>query len=313
MVAAQAPSAPPAGSAVADAPAVPAGTTPSVPAGTGLAPDPVPDPAPTPTPAPAPPLDLLRFHSDDNPLDTGTDRWLKEGLAAALPDLRMTALFEARPDLFRSTEHLVVCTRADGRPVAALGASWASTAAAERFLHIGIQFVDRDLRGGAAFSSSWLALLEQVVATAEFPRINVLRTYNPVAYCAMRAYGQLPGAVLYPDPRREQRDARLGELASRVADAVAPGAPFDRRCGRISGIGVPTDLYRARPTCDDPAVNDYFRRHTRPGDRILCMVHIRSSETVTTILDGFTRRLGRSRGSGDPSTSTSAASAVPAT
>ncbi|MBE3205682.1 hypothetical protein [Parafrankia irregularis] len=278
---------------MADAPAVPAGTTPSVPAGTGL--------------------DLLRFHADDNPIDTETDRWLKDGLAAALPDLRMPALFEARPDLFRSTEHLVVCTRADGRPVAALGASWASTAAAERVLHIGIQFVDRDLRGGSAFSSSWLALLTQVVATAEFPRINVLRTYNPVAYCAMRAYGQLPGAVLYPDPRRDQRDARLGELASRVAAAVAPDAPFDRRSGRISGIGVPTDLYRARPTCDDPAVNDYFRRHTRPGDRILCMVHIRSSETATAILDGFNRRLAaadRSRGSGDPFTSTSVTSVI---
>ncbi|WP_239333226.1 hypothetical protein [Frankia sp. CiP3] len=249
---------------------------------------------------------LLRFSAGRNPLDPAADAWLKAGLATALPDLRMDALFAARPELFRSAEHLVVCLDASadtsagaglddrgaggGRPVAVLGASWASTADGERFLHIGVQFVARDLRGGAAFSASWLALLDDVVSTTEFPRISVLRTYNPVAYCAMRAYGRLPGAALYPDPRRERRDARISELAARVARAVAPGAPFDRRSGRLAGIGVPTDLYRTRPTSDDDLVNTHFARHTRPGDRILCMVHVRSEQTIQAILDGFSQR-----------------------
>ncbi|MEX5709345.1 hypothetical protein AB1484_13775 [Parafrankia sp. FMc6] len=253
---------------------------------------------------------LLRFSAGRNPLNPAADAWLKAGLATALPDLRMDALFAARPDLFRSAQYLVVCldtgdgsgdADADGseiedrgpgggRPVGVLGASWASTADGERFLHIGVQFVARDLRGGTAFSASWLALLDDVVGTAEFPRITVLRTYNPVAYCAMRAYGRLPGAVLYPDPQRERRDARIGELASRVAKTLAPGAQFDRRSGRLTGIGVPPDLYRIRPTSDDDLVNAHFARHTRPGDRILCMVHVRSEQTIQAILDGFGRR-----------------------
>ncbi|SNQ46510.1 conserved hypothetical protein [Frankia canadensis] len=261
------------------------------------------DPAPTGSvPAPIGADDgLLRFSAGRNPLGPAADAWLKAGLARALPDLRMDALFAARPDLFRSAEHLVVCLDTgdgdatgsgdgSGRPVGVLGASWASTADGERFLHIGVQFVARDLRGGAAFSASWLALLDDVVSRAEFPRISVLRTYNPVAYCAMRAYGRLPGAVLYPDPQRERRDARIGDLASRVARALAPGARFDRRSGRLAGIGVPADLYRTRPTSDDDLVNAHFARHTRPGDRILCMVHVRSEQTIQAILDGFSRR-----------------------
>ncbi|CAO5149949.1 N-acetyltransferase domain-containing protein [Frankia sp. AiPs1] len=235
---------------------------------------------------------IVRFARDECPLSPAEDRWLRTGLASALPDLRMNALFDIRPGLLRESQHLVVgVERASGTPVSALGASWATTASGRPFLHIGIQFVAAELRGGQAFATSWLALLEEVAATGGFPYLAALRTYNPVAYCAMRAYGRLPGAAMYPaigtasgDP-----DAQVVALAGEIAAALAPGAPFDPASGGIAGIGVPRDLYRVRPQGDDAEVNAHFERHAEPGDRILCMVRI-PEETVDAIMANFTRR-----------------------
>ncbi|WP_391531044.1 hypothetical protein, partial [Candidatus Frankia nodulisporulans] len=143
---------------------------------------------------------VVRFSRDTDPLSEAEHHWLRAGLTAALPDLRMDALFEARPDLLREAQHLVVGVERDsGAPVSALGASWAATASGQPFLHIGIQFVGARLRGGQVFATSWLALLEEVIVTGGFPYLAALRTYNPVAYCAMRSYGELPGAALYPE------------------------------------------------------------------------------------------------------------------
>ncbi|KJE21618.1 hypothetical protein FF36_04075 [Frankia torreyi] len=237
---------------------------------------------------------VVRF-SGDCELSPSEDRWLQEGLAAALPDLRMAELFAARPELFREADHLIVgVDRASGQPVSALGASWTATAAGERFLHIGVQFVDARVRRGPVFSTSWLALLEDVVAAGGFPLLSALRTYNPVAYCAMRAYGRLPGAVMYPEVGPVDQDPDVTRLAGEIAATLAPGAPFDPASGRIAGIGVPRGLYRGRPRCDDAAVNEHFERHTVPGDRILCVVHIRETATVDAIVDNFVRRTTRS-------------------
>ncbi|WP_391530308.1 hypothetical protein, partial [Candidatus Frankia nodulisporulans] len=78
-------------------------------------------------------------------------------------------------------------------------------------------------------------------------------------------------------------------LAREIAAALAPHAPFAASSGRLTGIGVPRDLYRTRPRCDDARVNAHFERHTEPGDRILCVVRI-PAETVEAILANFVRR-----------------------
>lgn len=236
------------------------------------------------------PYTVVRF-SQDCELGLAEDRWLQEGLVAALPDLRMAELFAAGPGLLREAEHLVVgVDRASGQPVSALGASWTATAAGRRFLHIGAQFVSARLRRGPVFSTSWLALLEDAVVTGGFPVLSALRTYNPVAYCAMRAYGRLPGAVMYPEVGPAGQDPDVTRLAGEIAASLAPAAPFDPDSGRLAGIGVPRGLYRGRPRCDDAAVNEHFERHTVPGDRILCVVHIRATATVDAIVENFLRR-----------------------
>ncbi|MCM3883287.1 hypothetical protein [Frankia sp. R82] len=254
---------------------------------------------------------VLRFSRDEVPLGPAEERWLRDGLIDALPDLRMSALFDARPGLLREAQHLVIGVERDsGAPVSALGASWATTASGRPFLHIGIQFVGARLRGGDVFATSWLALLEEVIATGGFPYLAALRTYNPVAFCAMRAYGQLPGAALYPststtpggDDGPGGRDAQVAALAGEIATALAPDAPFDPASGRIAGIGVPTDLYRTRPRCDDGDVNAHFAQHTEPGDRILCVVHIPAA-TVDAIMANFVRRTDQNHRSARTSTS----------
>lgn len=235
---------------------------------------------------------IERFRAG-RPVDASTDRWLKEGLGTAMPEMRMADLFAARPGLFREAENLVVAVDVGGQPLAALGSRWAVTGDGLRFLHIGVQFVSRPHRGGSVFSASWAVLLADLLADGQFPNIAALRTYNPVAYCAMRDYGRLPGAVMFPEMGEAVADPVVARLAGTVAETLAPGADYEPRTGRIRGIGVPTDLYVAEPTCADPGVNRYFARHTRPGDRILCLVHVRSRHTEAAIVAAFDHRRRR--------------------
>jgi hypothetical protein len=244
----------------------------------------------------APATGLLRY-SAARPLDAGTDRWLKSGLARALPDLSLDTLFRLRPGLFVETDDLVVAVDGpSGEPVAALGSRWVRTPTGARVLHIGVQFVAQRRRGDTLFGRSWWALLEQVVAGGHFPRISALKTYNPVAYCAMRAYGRLPGAVLFPDLQARRQDERLARLAADVAGVLAPRHRYEPGSGVIRGVGVPRDLYRTRPASDDPEVNGYFGRVTRPGDRVLCVLHVRDPATEAAILELFGRSGGGSPG-----------------
>lgn len=217
------------------------------------------------------------------------DAWLKAGLTAGLPELRMSELFACRPDIFQTSEFLVIATDAAGRaPLAVLGACWQSTLSGVRFLHIGVQFVVTAARGSEVFRRSWRELLGAVGASGEFPTISALKTFNPVAYCAMRAYGRLPGAVMYPELEREP-DLATVRLAQQIAQALAPNHAFDPGTGVISDIGLPRDLYRSRPTCEDAAVDDHFRRHLSPGDRLLSVVHVRERRTAADIQQRFGR------------------------
>lgn len=253
----------------------------------GPAPCAVPATAATP---PGPPDRLHRF-SADRPLTAADDSWLKRGLARALPDLDLAELFRIRPGLFRETDDLVVAADGGtGDAVAALGSRWVHTGGGVAVLHIGVQFVAQRRRGDTLFGRSWYALLEQVVPSAGFPWVSALKTYNPVAYCAMRAYGRLAGAVLFPDVQARRQDEPLRRLAAEVAGVLAPDHPYDPESGVISRIGVPHDLYRTQPTCADDQVGAYFRRVTRPGDRVLCVLHVRDPAVPAAILQLFGRR-----------------------
>lgn len=243
----------------------------------------------------SPVVDRVRIErwSGTRPLTEEQDRWLKRGMVEVMPDLRMDELVRLRPALFREPEHLVVARDAEADvPLAVLGSSWQFTAAGERFLHIGVQFVAARLRGGDTFRLSWLEHMAAVLASGHFPSWSALKTFNPVAYCAMRDYGRLPGAVMYPEVQMDSpgRDAALDSVAQCIAGALAPAHAFDPAVGVIRGIGVPRDLYRERPHCRDEQVNAHFAEHVAVGDRQLCIVHVRSKETEAAIMAHFAGR-----------------------
>ncbi len=223
-----------------------------------------------------------------NALDDERDAWLKNGLISGMPSLRMAELFACRAQLFRDVDFLVVAVHTvDDVPLAVLGARWHTTAAGLAFLHIGVQFVAESAQGGDVFRLSWRELLAAVVESGRFPTLTALKTFNPIAYCAMRAYGRLPGAVMYPEIERAARDSAIDAIAKQVAWDLAPNHVFDAVTGAIKGIGTPQDLYHERPTCDDESVNDYFATHLEPGDRLLSLVQIRDPRTQYAIQRQF--------------------------
>ncbi|MFL6130530.1 MAG: hypothetical protein ACJ73E_15890 [Mycobacteriales bacterium] len=237
-------------------------------------------------------VDRVRIErwSGTRPLTEEQDRWLKDGMTEVMPDLRMRELLELRPDLFREPEHLVVARDADADvPLAVLGSSWLRTGVGDRFLHIGVQFVAARSRGGDIFRRSWVEHMAAVVAGGHFPVWSALKTFNPVAYCAMRDYGRLPGAVMYPEVQMGSvgRDAELDTVARRIAGTLAPRHRFDPEVGVIRDIGVPRDLYRERPRCRDERVDAHFAEHVAAGDRQLCVVHVRSKRTEDAIMAHF--------------------------
>jgi hypothetical protein len=221
-------------------------------------------------------------------LDEVRDGWLKAGLVAGLPGLRMAELFRRRPRIFHEYEYLVVAVAAGDRvPLAVLAARWQHTSEGLRFLHIGAQFVVDAARGSDVFRQSWRELLAAVCDSGQFPTVSVLKTFNPIAYCAMRAYGRLPGTAMYPDVARPDVDPVLAGMAHEIAQQLAPDHSFDALTGVIRGVGVPADLYRERPSCEDADVNAYFLRHLLPSDRLLTFVLVRTSGTTREIQHRF--------------------------
>ena len=205
-------------------------------------------------------------------------------LADALPDLRIRALFEARPDLLSAAEHVIVAVDGADRAVGLLAASSVQLPGGVAVLQAMVQFVGVNQRGGRVLRESWTRLLGDVTAERGFPDVVALKTFNPVAYCAMRALGR--SEQVYPALAGPQEPG-MRLLATRVAAAVAAGYPFEPDTGVIRGSGRPTDLYLRRPESSDPEADRHFAAHTRPGDRVLCLVRFGGADAAQQIHAGL--------------------------
>lgn len=216
--------------------------------------------------------------------------WLTDGLTAALPGLKMRELFARRIDMFSEADLITVAVaEPGGGPVGALSSRWVTLASGERFLHVMTQFVGDRYRHRAVFAPSWAAHLARMGAGPEgFPAVTVLKTYNPLVFCSLRTLSRIEDVRCYPSVAGTG-DPRVAGLAGRIADAIAPGHPFDPATGVIRGIGVPRDLYAALPNSSDPLVNRYFAERTRPGDRVLCMLLVPTRQAAQTVLRVFSR------------------------
>lgn len=222
-------------------------------------------------------------------LTADREQWLVDSLIAALPDLKMAQLFACRRDMFHDADLITVAVD-DGRAVGVLTSAWATLPSGARFLHVLTQFVGERYQAGRthAFRLSWGDHLRSLVhGPADFPRLFVLKTYNPVAYCAMRAFTRIPGVTIYPDPNATVQAARAQELAAQVAAQVAVAVPFDAATGVLHGAGQPADLYPDLPSSSHQEVNRYFSAVTQPGDRVLTLLEVPSDAQAAAILSAF--------------------------
>jgi len=223
-------------------------------------------------------------------LTASRERWLVDGLVDALPRLRMRELFALRMEMFREADLITVAVaQPSGAAVGALSSRWLTLDGGERFLHVTTQFVGDGYQHGAVFRPSWSAHLTAVSAGRwGFPPISVLKTYNPVVFCAMRSLSRIPGVGFYPSLDGTAPPA-VARLAVRIANAISAGHPFDPATGVISDVGVPPDLYPALPRSTDWVVNRHFARTTRPGDRVLCMLTVPAT-AVPMVMRSFAPR-----------------------
>lgn len=215
---------------------------------------------------------------------------LFDGLADALPNLRMRELFRLRGNLFREVDLITVAeSEKDGEVVGVLASQWSELDDGVRFLHVTSQFVGDHWRQAGVFRASWSAHLRELSLGLGFPPIIALKTYNPVVFCAMRTLGRFTDVSFYPTITGAPADPGSTELACRIAEEISPRHPFDPVTGVISGIGVPRDLYPALPRSSDAGVNAFFARATKPGDRVLCLLNVPTRRAVQTVMRLFDR------------------------
>lgn len=235
------------------------------------------------------PLEIKNLAPSRDGLTPDDEEWITDGLTAALPGLKMGTLFTLRRDMFREADLITLVTEsAGGTVVGALSSRWCAYPSGGKFLHIMTQFVAERYQGSAAFASSWGGHLTRLFSDwGEFPGLFVLKTYNPIAYCAMRAFTRCPGVTFYPDVKAERQDASTMATAAEVASAISPGHSFIPETGIIRGAGEPADLYPALPVSRNQRVNDYFAATAVPGDRMLCMLSVPTPEAAGMILGAF--------------------------
>ena len=221
-------------------------------------------------------------------LTTATEQWLVDGLITALPGLKMADLFAIRRDMFREADLVTVATAVPGgTAVGALASRWCALPSGDEFLHVLTQFVGERYQRGPVFRQSWGS---HFTALGSVPDVIALKTYNPIVYCAMRAFTRIPGVTLYPEitPGAGQ-DPVMARLAGQVASAVGNAHAFVPQTGVISGIGVPRDLYPELPRSSSREANDYFAATARPGDRVLCVLRVPDRRAGGFILSAFGR------------------------
>jgi|SRR5580658_624854 hypothetical protein len=215
--------------------------------------------------------------------------WLTSGLIRSLPSLRMAALFALRRDMFRDADLITAAVGHDGSAIGALSSRWTGGLSGdESFLHILTQFVGEDYQGSPVFRDCWGAHLAALARSERgVPGLFVLKTYNPIVFCAMRAFTFIPGVWMYPDIRLKTQQSAAAQLAAEVAAIVSPGCAFSPETAVIAGAGIPADLYPDLPPSADLAVNEYFAAATRPGDRVLCLFGAPTMATRRAILGAF--------------------------
>lgn len=199
-----------------------------------------------------------------------------QGLVESFPSLRIADFFRIKRAWFAELDHLFIAFRHDSQDVVGILASRWCRAAGVHFLQVSILLIAAPYQRTALIKHLWRYQIEKLVEPpGTFPTVIAYRTYNPVAFTALRAFARLPGVTLYPRIEGEQDVATMA-LAVQIAHGISPGLPFDPETGVIKGAGVPRDFYPTPPLTRRADVRRYFSRHLAPGDRLLCLLRFDS-------------------------------------
>lgn len=206
-----------------------------------------------------------------------------DGLTAAMPEFKLREYFHIRTDALRDADHIVTAWSASGAVAAILTAKRHTLEDGQPFLHIGMNLIAAPLRRTMLMKHLWRAHFERVASSGGVPHVLALRTYNPAAYVAMHTFSRVNGAAMYPVLEGRQ-PTHLQTLARAIASRIAAGRVFHADSGVVEQCGVPIDFYREMPESQKAVVNDYFRRHLRPGDRMLCILEVPTETGVARML-----------------------------
>ncbi|OAB55230.1 hypothetical protein AY600_14125 [Phormidium willei BDU 130791] len=205
--------------------------------------------------------------------------WVRDGLTAAFPDLRMGDYFGRNPDWFPRQDHLVLAAEAPRGPlVAVLASRWFVEADGFRFLHVTTQLIAARWRRSPMLRHMWSLHFDALrQGEAGFPRLLVLKTCNPSAFRSMAIFARIEDIDIYPRVDGTPQAPQAAALARRIAHCISPGHPFAPSTGVLSGVGVPPDFYPALPAgVRQEELERHFHDHLTPADRILCIADIRT-------------------------------------
>lgn len=122
--------------------------------------------------------------------------------------------------------------------------------------------------------------------SASFTDLLVIKTYNPISYCALRIFNAIPATGFYPIIGGRNVFGRVKERLRAAAAMLDPECVYDPETSVLKdcAYGVTEQFYVCRPICRDGRVNEYFRKHLSPRDRLLCGLSLESDRAKERFL-----------------------------
>ncbi len=240
---------------------------------------------------------------------------ISRDLAKALPSLKISDYFKAKPEIASNSDLVIVSEDNNGEAIGLLTSKWYSAGSFE-FLHIMTIFIADRYQGTKLFKRMWQVHFEELSRSDRgFPSIFSLKTYNPISCSLLRRVAGKAKAYFYPlidvdHPRWmtqqvieiansietgtsevfTERDVHSPELGSTTAQLRAS---LDTRTGVIAGGGnlVPIDFYPRLPKSAKPDIMSHFSESLTPEDRLLCCLFCPETSMKQSILEQFGARV----------------------
>ncbi|WP_232293549.1 GNAT family N-acetyltransferase [Stigmatella aurantiaca] len=124
-------------------------------------------------------------------------------------------------------------------------------------------------------------LLGELLRSGPYGLYISMRTENPVVY---QSFYKVAGEQnIFPSLSAPVPD-KVQEMGRQLAAWLHQSDKFDAPSLRVTGAYDNLDaLYGELPTCDDGAINSYFRQHLRPVDAFLVLARLSNPGTLLSL------------------------------